>query len=235
MSRDNGFIKLHRKICDNPIWNTKPFSKGQAWVDLLLLANFSERDLVVDNTQIHVERGQVFRAIHTLEERWGWSRKRVRSFLGLLEGLNMVTTKGTKKGTLITIENWQVYQVEGPKKRPTKGKDKGPDEGQIRAKSGPYTRMIKKDKNIEPHIVPLLEKLPKEVWDTFVDFMEMRKKIKKSMTDRAVTIAVNKLNDLSGGNPQKAVAILEQSILNNWQSLYELKETSKSDQGRCCT
>ena len=35
----NGYIKLHRSLMDNPLWTEKPFSRGQAWVDLLMLAN----------------------------------------------------------------------------------------------------------------------------------------------------------------------------------------------------
>ena len=53
--------------------------------------------------------------------------------------------------------------------------------------------------------------------------MEMRKKLKKPMTDKAVQLAIGKLNKLSCGNPDIANQILEQSILNSWQGLYELK------------
>ena len=34
-----GWISIHRKIQDNLIWNDKPFNRGAAWIDLLLLAN----------------------------------------------------------------------------------------------------------------------------------------------------------------------------------------------------
>jgi len=38
---DLGFIILQRKITENWLWLSEPFSKSQAWVDLLLLANHS--------------------------------------------------------------------------------------------------------------------------------------------------------------------------------------------------
>jgi hypothetical protein len=34
-----GFVSIHREIMDHWIWQDKPVSKGQAWVDLILLAN----------------------------------------------------------------------------------------------------------------------------------------------------------------------------------------------------
>ena len=61
----------------------------------------------------------------------------------------------------------------------------------------------------------------------FCDFVAMRKSIKKPMTERAVTMAINKLNKLATTSGvfdnDKAIAILEQSIFHSWQDLYELK------------
>jgi hypothetical protein len=68
-----------------------------------------------------------------------------------------------------------------------------------------------------------------EVNNTFLDYMEMRKKIKAPMTDRAIQLAINKLNKLSGGDNDKAIKILEQSIMNSWKGLFELKEEKKAN------
>lgn len=58
--------------------------------------------------------------------------------------------------------------------------------------------------------------------DTTYEFIKMRKLIKKPMTDFALKKMLNKLFRLSN-NTETQVAILEQSILNNWQDIYELK------------
>lgn len=60
----------------------------------------------------------------------------------------------------------------------------------------------------------------------FLDFMDMRKKIKKPMTDRAITRAMNNLQKLSNGDNDLAIQILEQSIFHCWQDLYALKSDS---------
>ena len=64
----------------------------------------------------------------------------------------------------------------------------------------------------------------------FADFVEMRKKIKKPMTDRAVELAINKLRSLATlpfsdcMDNDLAIQILNQSVMNCWQGLFPLKE-----------
>ncbi len=58
---------------------------------------------------------------------------------------------------------------------------------------------------------------------TWNDYLEMRKGIKKPATNRAKELIISKLEKFrnSGHDVEK---ILEQSILNNWQDIYELKQ-----------
>ncbi len=65
--------------------------------------------------------------------------------------------------------------------------------------------------------------------ETFKDFLEMRKKKRVPNTDRAITLAINKVNDLAKRfdgtiDNEKAIKIIEQSILSGWTSIYPLKE-----------
>lgn len=67
----------------------------------------------------------------------------------------------------------------------------------------------------------------------FTDYVAMRKQIKKPMTDRAVTLAIKKLQDLAtipfgdGMDNDLAIRILNQSVMNSWQGLFPLKEEKK--------
>lgn len=61
----------------------------------------------------------------------------------------------------------------------------------------------------------------------FAEYVKMRKQIKAPMTERAIELAITKLNKLSGGDNDKAIAILDQSIMNSWKGLFELKEPAK--------
>lgn len=61
--------------------------------------------------------------------------------------------------------------------------------------------------------------------DAWLAFLAMRKSVKKPITDSAVPLAVSKLDKLrAAGNDPRAV--LEQSTLNSWQGLFEVKVDS---------
>ncbi len=58
---------------------------------------------------------------------------------------------------------------------------------------------------------------------TFDDFLEMRKKIKKPATERAIELLKMNLEKLSNGDDNLKIKILEQSIVNSWQDIFPLK------------
>ena len=76
-----GWISVHRQIWNSWVWDDKPFSKGQAWIDLLLMANHEDRKVLIGNQLIIVKRGSFITSIRKLCDRWGWSNTKVRSFL----------------------------------------------------------------------------------------------------------------------------------------------------------
>lgn len=107
---DKGWIKLHRQLQECPIWYGERFSKGQAWVDLLLLANHRDKKILFNGEMIVVKRGQYITSTVKLAEKWGWNRKTVSSYLKLLEQDKMIVKLSDNAKTLITIENYEVFQ-----------------------------------------------------------------------------------------------------------------------------
>jgi hypothetical protein len=51
------------------------------------------------------------------------------------------------------------------------------------------------------------------------------------MTDRAIELAINKLTELSNGDNNKAVKILERSIMNGWKGLFPLDDPPNKSSG----
>lgn len=107
---DKGWIKLHRQLQECPIWYGERFSKGQAWVDLLLLANHSDKKILFNGEMMTIQRGQYLTSTVKLAEKWGWNRKTVSSYLKMLENDKMIVKESDNTRTLITIENYEVYQ-----------------------------------------------------------------------------------------------------------------------------
>lgn len=105
-----GWISIHRKIQDNLIWNDKPFNRGAAWVDLLLLANHEDKKVLFNGSIIEVKRGEKITSLRKLSERWGWSITKVKKFLNLLSDEKMISYKSDSKKTVYNIVNYEVYQ-----------------------------------------------------------------------------------------------------------------------------
>ncbi len=116
-----GWIKLHRTIMDSPSWLAEPFTRGQAWVDLLLLANHRRGHIRKRGILIAVERGQIGLSEEALAARWQWSRGKVRRYIAELERDAAISRKISEKtvpkktsvSSLLHIENYDRYQLDG--------------------------------------------------------------------------------------------------------------------------
>lgn len=69
-----------------------------------------------------------------------------------------------------------------------------------------------------------------DVKKSLLDFIDMRKTIKKPLTNRALEMIIKKLNTLSS-NEEEQVAIIDQSIMYNWQGLYPIQKDKQQQQG----
>lgn len=74
----------------------------------------------------------------------------------------------------------------------------------------------------------IYEGLPENLTETLYEFEEMRKSIKKPMTDVARKRLIRELQKLAGENVQLMIKILDQSILNSWAGVYPLKANKPS-------
>ena len=111
------FFTIDRKLLEDPYWLSEPFTKPQAWVDLIGLANYRNLKRMEGDQMKIYKRGQVVSSVRTLAERWKWSQEKVRNFLKALESDRMASTKKSAKGVVITLENYAFYQdVQQPKR-----------------------------------------------------------------------------------------------------------------------
>lgn len=108
----NGWIRLHRQLQENQFWIEKPFSRGQAWVDLLLLANYKRGHFRVRGITIPVERGQVGWSTVSLASRWGWSRAKAKRFFRDLENEGQIVQQTNRISSLLTVINYNLYQTD---------------------------------------------------------------------------------------------------------------------------
>lgn len=126
-----GWISIHRKIRDCAvIWDDKPFSRGQAWLDLLLMVNHEDKEIMFNGCYRKIERGQTLTSLTKLSDQWGWSRKKTTKFLNELKMAQMLDLKSDNKSTTVTVINYDFYQDVGTAKEPQKNRKRTSEEHQ---------------------------------------------------------------------------------------------------------
>jgi len=124
MTQNYGWISLHRKLQNSKVWHLDTFSRGQAWVDLILLANHQDGIVVKHDKIIPIKRGQVGHSILDLSLRWRWSRTKVNTFLNLLQNMNQISVKTVQRvTTIISITNYDKFQQKNNEKTTRKQRE----------------------------------------------------------------------------------------------------------------
>lgn len=143
----DGWIKLHRKIQDCFLWQDKPFDKARAWIDLLLMAMHHDKKIFIDGEPIVVSRGSFMTSTLKLSDRWGWSRNKVLRFLNVLESEQMLNTKRTQNGTLVTIVKYEVFQCGDTTDETTNETTNGTTDGTTDETQNKNDKNVKNEKN----------------------------------------------------------------------------------------
>lgn len=110
MNDTSGWIKIHRSVLDHWIWKDR--IKFGWWLEMLFMANWEQRKVIVGNTLVTVERGQMIASNRFLMEKWGVCTHTIRNFLRLLESDGMITQTTYPKFNIITICNYDKYQCD---------------------------------------------------------------------------------------------------------------------------
>lgn len=69
-----------------------------------------------------------------------------------------------------------------------------------------------------------------ELRSLYYEFIDMRKSIKSPIaSERALKMLINKVNELEPSDIERQKKMLENAIVNNWKSVYPLKEETKKE------
>jgi hypothetical protein len=222
VATDKGWIKLYRQLLNKAIWQCSTMEQKVILITLLLMANHEEKEWEWQGEKFKCKPGQFVTSLKSIAEKAGSdiSIQNVRTAIAKFEKYEFLTNQSTKTGRLITIVNWELYQSQDSKL--TKGLTK---HQQSANKALTTNKNDKNDKNDKKKIIGDFTQNPKLI-TAINDFMEMRTKIKKPMTDRAVELLLGKLSTMADTDEEK-IALLEQSTANSWLSVYPLKQTNR--------
>jgi hypothetical protein len=139
------WISVCVDLLDHPSFQG-PYDRRSAWLWLIANAAWKDHRSRTRGGMIDIKRGEVVASSERLAEIWGWSRKKVRTFLGELTAEGMIA-KGPAKNqyvTIISICNYDKYQSVAAKEA-TERASEGPAKGQRRASEGPHSTKDTKD------------------------------------------------------------------------------------------
>lgn len=88
------------------LWMDEKFSRGQAYLDLIYLANNKTCETVYNFKKKIFRRGCIYRSNNNLAERWKWSSQKVNTFLNQLCDTNRIKINGKGLTREIEIKNY---------------------------------------------------------------------------------------------------------------------------------
>lgn len=244
---DISWFKIHRSVFDH--WVSTDAEAFLLWLYIVGMAAYEPTKKIIMGRLIELLPGQFLFRGPQLADQLQIDRNKIYRLIKLFESNGMISIKKIgKRYSIITVINYSVYQGDNlpiEKNRETNDKPKYMDssnleglslqqnEKQIRNKRETIYKNEKTHKNKEnniysSHIQSFTEN--DELQKALEGFIEMRKKIKKPMTERAFTNLLSKLKRLTS-DPWIQIQILDKSINNCWQDIYPLSEGgSKSNE-----
>ena len=239
----SGAFLTSREIFENPIWQN--IVEFRLFFLIYGKAIFSEEGYKQGN--VFIGKGQWLRSYRNLQSDLEYIENRsikkyslstIKRAVDNLIKDGRIKIEETELGTLFTVVNYDRYQgldnykknIENAERTQSERRANGNEtESERRQNNNKKEKKEKNDKKDKKKIIRDYTQNPKLI-TAINDFMEMRTKIKKPMTERALELLLNKLSAMADTEEEK-IALLEQSITNSWLSIYPLKhDNSKGGQ-----
>lgn len=109
MNNMEGWIKLYRKMLDNPII-IKDSDYLAVWIYLLLNTTHKEYDVLFKGKRITLKKGQLLTGRKSISEKLKIDENKVQRILKALENEHQIEQQSSNKNRLITIVLWDKYQ-----------------------------------------------------------------------------------------------------------------------------
>jgi hypothetical protein len=93
------------------VFGKEPYSKRDAWCWLIETACFRDTRANINGRVIPLRRGQLSFSVRFLALKWGWDKMKVERFLRRLKSEAMIETQTETGQNIITICNYDKYQL----------------------------------------------------------------------------------------------------------------------------
>jgi DNA-binding transcriptional regulator YhcF (GntR family) len=215
---------MERGWQEHPFFDGDEYSRRDAWEWLVANAVWQDTKARISGKITELKRGQLSHSIRFLAEKWKWHRAKVERFLNALKTESMIETQAETGQLVITIRNYDKFQVSARKNQAA---------GETKTKTAARQQRDKeeegKEKNIDtktrvyPDGFVLPAWVPADPWEGLMEIRDAAPKA--AQTARALNSLVGELERLAakGHDPTE---ILEKSVRSGWIDIYEPKEYS---------
>lgn len=142
-----GWIKLHRKLLDSPIFQNEKLFKVFAYC--LMKASHKEHTQLVGRRVVHLQKGQFVFGRKRASEELRLKESTVRDYVKLLEKLGTIDIKSDNKFSVITVVNWAIYQNDEEISDSKNDKKSTTNQHQMDSKSTTNQHQINTNKNVK--------------------------------------------------------------------------------------
>lgn len=234
MEDNKGFVKLYRSMLTWEWYDD--INVKILFLHLILTANYEDKKW---RGKV-IKRGQRVVSVKKLSEELGITVQQTRTAIKKLISTNELTNSKFAECNVFTLVNYNKFQAvtnETTNHQQTSNKrltnvqqidNKSittTKEYKEREEYKEYKEIKKEEKKKQPSESPFNKIENEKLKQALSDFKEMRKVMKKPMTEKAEQLLLNKLDNLSTDAEQQ-IKIVEQSIERNWLSVFPLKENT---------
>lgn len=165
-----GWIKLHRKILDNPVV-TKDNDHLAVWIWLLLNASHREHPAVFNGEKITLKPGQLITGRKKLAEECRISESKANRIINDFKIEQQIEQQTNRHGSLISILRWDEYQKSEQQNEQLMNNQRTTNEQPVNTKQECKNERMEEcslftswnDANINPKCLPNLEALRERV------------------------------------------------------------------------
>ncbi len=106
-----GYVKLYRTILDSCVFDNPKLLK--VWIWCLCKASYKEHDQVVGRQVQHLRSGQFIYGRKKAAMELNIPESTLNDYMQLLKKMKKINIKSNNKYSVVTIENWATYQIDG--------------------------------------------------------------------------------------------------------------------------
>lgn len=143
-----GYITIPRDLFTDKTFKPGKANETFAFIDLIQLAEYKDRDVNIKGQIIHLNRGELATSVRILSERWCWSVNATTHALDTLERCGKVIRRKSNVTSIISIVNYDKYQPNSNAESNAEGNAKGNADEDITKEINKINNTRKKDTKV---------------------------------------------------------------------------------------